>query len=531
VANFHNARVLATSRSQVLKVRIEASIQPNNRPSADAAVSGGDAQDSSPAADTERNFLGSLREGGSYNAERPKVLKINVDLMLHRARCARWEALRSTDFRARKALLQTSESRFRKCIEMDPQDGRAYVGLAKLIEKARRIDEARELYDQGSKAVGGDNAFIWQAWATLEEKQGNTARARTLFDAATAADKTHAAAWHGWGMLEKRAGNPTRARQLFLRGVQSMPPDRPNEYLYQSLAVLAAEMGRVEEARLYFRQGTDAMIGVNRSAAALWQAWGVLEVNEGNAAEVRRLFDLGLKDAPKNRFIWLAWGVFEQAQDNLERARYLLSTGSKLNPRDPALLQAWARLEAGSGDTAKARRLFKRGLKVDASHQPLWQAWGMMEWKLGNIEEARDVFQRGVWADPRNKNAARLFQAWGVLEGEEGNTSLSRQLFKCAVKADPSSLPSWQSWAALEESVGNERRADELRLLCMQDRTEEVMFGNIDETLASSILFSVKKIAKWFQLADNEERARIDKQPKQVARKLPVRISNPVKDP
>lgn len=99
----------------------------------------------------------------------------------------------------------------------------------------------------------------------------------------------------------------------------------------------------------------------------------MLEVNEGNAAEVRRLFDLGLKDAPKNRFIWLAWGVFEQAQDNLERARYLLSTGSKLNPRDPALLQAWARLEAGSGDTAKARRLFKRGLKVDASHQPLWQ--------------------------------------------------------------------------------------------------------------------------------------------------------------
>lgn len=31
---------------------------------------GGDAQDSSPAADTERNFLGSLREGGSYNAVR-----------------------------------------------------------------------------------------------------------------------------------------------------------------------------------------------------------------------------------------------------------------------------------------------------------------------------------------------------------------------------------------------------------------------------------------------------------------------------
>jgi hypothetical protein len=54
-----------------------------------------------------------------------------------------------------------------------------------------------------------------------------------LFDAATAADKTHAAAWHGWGMLEKREGNLLRARDLFVKGTNLMPPDRPNEYLFQ----------------------------------------------------------------------------------------------------------------------------------------------------------------------------------------------------------------------------------------------------------------------------------------------------------
>jgi hypothetical protein len=86
---------------------------------------------------------------------------------------------------------------------------------------------------------------VWrgrQAWATLEERQGNLVRARKLFDAATAADRTHAAAWHGWGMLEKAAGNPERARGLFLRGLRYQKLGRPSEYLYQSIAVLAMEV-------------------------------------------------------------------------------------------------------------------------------------------------------------------------------------------------------------------------------------------------------------------------------------------------
>jgi len=36
-------------------------------------------------------------------------------------------------------------------------------------------------------------------------------------------------------------------------------------------------MRNVEEARLYFREGTRALGEANRSATALWQAWGLLE--------------------------------------------------------------------------------------------------------------------------------------------------------------------------------------------------------------------------------------------------------------
>ncbi len=92
----------------------------------------------------------------------------------------------------------------------------------------------------------GQNEHIWQAWATLEVREGNIAQARKvracrpprhaapllararcpadgparraqLFDAATVANGSHAPAWHGWGLLEKRQGNLTRARDLWMK--------------------------------------------------------------------------------------------------------------------------------------------------------------------------------------------------------------------------------------------------------------------------------------------------------------------------
>lgn len=45
---------------------------------------------------------------------------------------------------------------------------------------------------------------------------------------------------------------------FLLQGVKKTR-NRPNPYLYQSLAVLAGEMGYVEEARKWFREGTSCL--------------------------------------------------------------------------------------------------------------------------------------------------------------------------------------------------------------------------------------------------------------------------------
>ena len=54
--------------------------------------------------------------------------------------------------------------------------------------------------------------------------------------------------------------------------------DHPNPYLYQSIAMLAGEMGYVHEARQWFREGTSALHG--KKSHALWHAWAVMEAEK-----------------------------------------------------------------------------------------------------------------------------------------------------------------------------------------------------------------------------------------------------------
>lgn len=385
---------------------------------------------------------------------------------------------------------------------MDPTDGRAYVGLGKILVQQRRTDEALALYEEGCTATGGTNAHIWTAWAYLAARQRKTQLARKLYDAAVVASPTHAAAYHGWGLLEKAQGNFLRARDIWTKGLQATRAE-PNPYLYQSLAVLAAELERPDEARRWFRAGTRTLKG--SASHALWQAWAMLEQRHGGDPEViRGLYRRALESSPRSRYTFLSWGKWEAEQGDVEVARKLFKTGSHMNRQDAPILQAWALMEEAEGDVAAARRLFRRASKADPRHLYVWQAWGCMELRAGELDAARELFQQGIWAaPPRAKDAALVFQAWGVLERGAGNIALARELFKCAVKADSQSEPSWLAWADMEEELGGVARAEELRSFSMQERQEWATppnFTTLPPAAREGLLAPLfAQVSKWFQ--------------------------------
>lgn len=167
-------------------------------------------------------------------------------------------AFQTLDADKRRTLLKSSEDGLRRCLALDASDARAYVVLGRLLVAQKRYDEARQLYADGCANTGNANPYIWTSWGHLEAVTGNVARARKLFDAAVVVDETHACAWQNWGLLEKAQGNYLRARDLWMSGIQRCrrTPQKSNPYLYNSLACLAAELGKTEEARAWFEEGT-----------------------------------------------------------------------------------------------------------------------------------------------------------------------------------------------------------------------------------------------------------------------------------
>eukprot|EP00271_Cylindrocystis_brebissonii_P016106 TRINITY_DN3930_c0_g1_i1.p1 TRINITY_DN3930_c0_g1~~TRINITY_DN3930_c0_g1_i1.p1 ORF type:complete len:911 (-),score=220.49 TRINITY_DN3930_c0_g1_i1:60-2696(-) len=397
---------------------------------------------------------GALQAAATKDGERQlNRLRINLDLELYRAR--RW---------AQRGRAEKAEQALKMCIRDWPEDGRAYVSLGKLLQKGQRWKEARQVYEEGCQATGGDSAYLWQAWAVLEQRLGNVGRARRLFDAATVADKRHSASWHGLALLELKEGNKRKARDLLEKGLRFCGADA---YLYQSLGLMEVKEGNVEEARSLFRKATVA----SNASAASWLAWAQLEAEQGQVTEARRLFQRTLEASPRNRYAYLAWARLEATCGQRERARRLFQTGVALNPKDACLRQAFALFEFECGFPGTARSIFREAVDAVPPTGSLWRGWAWLEWKEGRLDTARQLYETAARVDPKSP---RVYHAWAVLEERAGNPALAREMFRRALRADASCTAAWISWAAMEERLGNSVRADELRSLCMQQRTEVV---------------------------------------------------------
>ncbi|XP_042438089.1 protein high chlorophyll fluorescent 107 [Zingiber officinale] len=385
-----------------------------------------------------------------------RPLGINLELGLYRAKVL-----------TRKYRFKEAEEILLKCISFWPEDGRAYVALGKLFSKQSKYTEAKSVYERGCQATQGENSYIWQCWAMLESKAGNIRRARELFDAATVADKKHVAAWHGWAVLEIQQGNIKKARNLLAKGLKYCGG---NEYIYQSLAILEAKGKRFKRARYLFQQATKC----NPKSCASWLAWAQVEMQQQNNYTARKLFEEAVQASPKNRFAWHIWALFEVNQGNIDRGRKLLKIGNAVNPRDPVILQSLALLEYKHSSTDLARSLFRKASALDPRHQPVWVAWGWMEWKEGNISTAKELYQRALSIDSTTESAARCLQAWGVLEQRIGNLSVARRLFRSSLEINSQSYVTWMTLASLEDRRGDPVRAEEIRNLYYQQRTELV---------------------------------------------------------
>ena len=219
--------------------------------------------------------------------------------------------------------------------------------------------------------------------------------------------KASHALWQAWALMEQRQGDRAMVRPLFRRGLEVSPRSR---YTHLSWALWEKEEGNVEEARRLFKSGVDKN---PRDTALLQVGWaGRLDWAGGVWQGVGQLGGWG----------WVphtaGWGRLGA-----------LCTHPCQPRRLPAWLppQAWALLEEEEGAVEEARALLRRASRVDASHLYVWQAWGCLEYRQGQYDTARELFQQGIWsAPPRDPSVSLVFQVQAAAAGPAGRPCCHR---------------------------------------------------------------------------------------------------------
>ena len=400
------------------------------------------------------------------------ALKVNADRLNYHAK---------REFR--HGRLEEARELYEQAIEMDPRDGRAYLGLSRIAQRRRDFAYAKKCLRTGISnsfsrqemsdgAILGDkgaNPFLLQALGCLEERVGNLAEAEALYVEAAKSRPSHAAAWVSLAQLRTRkfrqgarAGRvcyQTAELELQRAGLPA------SSFVYTAWAAMEYKKASdVRRARELFEKA----LGVDPKCSAAWLQLGVMEADKENWDRAQECFESALKNDQRNARILQAYAIMETKRpDGSSRtAIELFERALKVKPRDAGVLQAYALYVAKLGDIDTARDLLHRGTTVNKRHAPVWQAWGVLETRYGNADDARDIFQQGIWACAQSgggqsggRRCARLWQAWGVLESREGDYAAARRCFGRALDADNFNVAAVTAWTQMEEELGNIRDA------------------------------------------------------------------------
>jgi tetratricopeptide (TPR) repeat protein len=270
----------------------------------------------------------------------------------------------------RKDRVEEAQELYEIAVEIDPRDGRAYLGLSRCAQRRKDIQLSRKMLSIGianSVSIGPDgvpdagaNPFLLQALGCLEEQSGNLAQAEALYIAAVKSRPSHAASWVALGQLRtvkfRQGASAGRAcfqaaeRELERAGLP------PNAHVYTAWASMEyKKAGDVRRSRNLYRQALNA----DKRCSAAWLQLGVMEANCEHWREAELCFETVLKFDQRNSRVLQAYALMEAKRPGAESRKVidLFERALKHNPRDAGVLQPYALYVAQLGDIDSARDL------------------------------------------------------------------------------------------------------------------------------------------------------------------------------
>ena len=325
-----------------------------------------------------------------------KALPINIDRLCHFAK---------KDFA--KGRFEEAQEGYMQARNLDPSDGRPYLGLSRVAQRRGDLLLARKLLKEGISRCDGGYVVVrrpkekvdkknYQKIDEIDEAFDDSNIVGTISDSGPNPFLLQAL-----GTLEQKLGNLGTAEELYLQAIRSRPS---HAAAWVSLAQLRTKVLRqgASVGRACYQSAERELRRINAPPSSfVYTAWASMEYKKSSASasskSVKRARDLYLKALevdPKCSVAYLQLGVMESDIGNFDSARECFEKVLKFDQRNSRVLQAYALMESRreDADDRKVLDLFERALKANPKDGGVYQAYALFVVELGDIESARDLY-------------------------------------------------------------------------------------------------------------------------------------------
>ncbi|MBW1779458.1 MAG: tetratricopeptide repeat protein [Deltaproteobacteria bacterium] len=303
------------------------------------------------------------------------------------------------DFKLKENDFSGAEEAFRRTVEIDPDNDKAWKGLGLARFKQDNYLGAEEAFER-TVELNPNNSMAW---------------------------------WSGLGLTRLKQGNFSGAEKALKRAVELDPNSAVDWRLLGLTRLNQDEYSGAEKA--YKRA-----LGLDPNDAEAWDNLGFTRGNQGNHSGAEEAFQQVVKLEPKNANAWNNLGVARLHQNNYPAAEEALRCAVELDQDNDRVWTALGLARFGQDDYSGAEEAFQRVVKLDSNNIEEWRFLGTVRLHQDNYPGAEEAYKQAVKLEPDD---AKNWLNIGLACLKQDNHSGAEEAFQRVIAIDKEMAVAW----------------------------------------------------------------------------------------